>query len=75
MDDPSTMSRTCLCRLAIVQEMIMVDTSREFVQKGGAATVYETKYRGVISSEDAGFYFIAASCLIFLLAALTGHLV
>jgi hypothetical protein len=69
------MSCACLCRLAIVQEMIMVDTSREFVQKGGAATVYETKYPGVISSEDAGFYLVAVSCLIFLLAALIGHLV
>jgi hypothetical protein len=53
----------------------MVDTSHAFVQMGGAMTVNEPKYPGVLSSEDAGFYFVVASSLIFILAALTGHLV
>jgi hypothetical protein len=52
----------------------MVDTSHAFVQMGGANTVNEPKYPGVISAEDAAFYFIAASSLIFLLAAVMGKL-
>lgn len=50
----------------------MVDTSRAFVQMNGAVTVNEPKYAGVISSEDACFYFVAASGLIFLVAAIMG---
>jgi hypothetical protein len=53
----------------------MVDTSRAFVHMGRANTVNEPKYAGVISSEDAGYYFLMASVLIFFLAALMGRLV
>jgi hypothetical protein len=46
----------------------------DFIQHGAPIEGHDVTVTGVITSEDAGFYFLIVSAIIFLVAALTGHL-
>ncbi|NMC10217.1 MAG: hypothetical protein GYA39_04465 [Methanothrix sp.] len=45
----------------------------DFTQHGAPNVGHDVTVLGSITSEDAGFYFLIASAIIFMIAALTGH--
>jgi hypothetical protein len=53
-----------------IQEMDMAG----FIQNEPPNVGHEIDVKGAISSEDAGFYLILVSAIIFMIAALTGNL-
>ena len=46
----------------------------DFIQNGAPNVGHDVTVSGAIASKDAGFYFLIVSAIIFLVAALTGHL-
>jgi len=46
----------------------------DFTQHGAPNVGRDITVPGAISSEDAGFYVVIVSAIIFVIAALTGHL-
>jgi len=53
-----------------VQEMNMAG----FIHNEPPLVGHDVEVSGAITSEDAGFYFILVSAVVFIVAALTGHL-
>ncbi len=45
----------------------------DFTQHGAPNVGHDVTVKGSITSEDAGFYFLIISAIIFMIAALTGH--
>jgi len=45
----------------------------DFIQNGAPNVGHDVTVSGAIASEDAGFYFLIVSAILFMIAALTGH--
>lgn len=66
----STLYSSSLKETSALQEMDMAG----YIHTEPPLVGHDMEVKGAITSEDAGFYTIIVSALMFLIAALTGHL-